>query len=158
MNQSRLRRGIGAGIAALAAAAAPARAQQPTPLADSTAIVATIERFHDAMTGADSLGVLALMTEDVVVLEAGGFETRAEFRQHHLPADIQYARSAKIERQVRSVRRSGDVAWVSSTSAVNRTVDGREVRSSGAELMVLVRTPAGWRISAIHWSSRTRRP
>jgi ketosteroid isomerase-like protein len=93
----------------------------------------------------------------VIVLESGGFETRDEFRRHHLAADIRFARSAKVERQVRSVSRRGDVAWVAATSTSTRTVDGREARYSGAELMVLVLTPSGWRISAIHWSSRARR-
>jgi hypothetical protein len=31
------------------------------------------------------------------------------------------------------------------------------VNSTGAELMVLRRDGDGWRIVAIHWSSRTRR-
>jgi hypothetical protein len=31
------------------------------------------------------------------------------------------------------------------------------VNSAGAELMVLTRMPDGWRISAVHWSSRTVR-
>ena len=52
----------------------------------------------------------------------------------------------------------GDAAWVSSTSSTTGEYRGRQVDSSGAELMVLSRTPQGWRIAAIHWSSRTRRP
>ena len=45
------------------------------------------------------------------------------------------------------------------SAAVAATVDRfRQVNSSGAELMVLSRTPQGWRITAIDWSSRTRRP
>ncbi len=35
---------------------------------------------------------------------------------------------------------------------------GRPVNSAGAELMVLTRVQGTWKISAIHWSSRTRRP
>jgi ketosteroid isomerase-like protein len=145
-------------LLALCAFAAESRAQRTAPVADSAAIVGTIERFHDAIAAADSIGALALLTDDVVVLESGGFETRGEFRRHHLAADIQFARSAKIERRVRSVTRRGDVAWVAATSTVTRVADGREARYSGAELMVLVLTPSGWRIGAIHWSSRARRP
>ena len=33
----------------------------------------------------------------------------------------------------------------------------RPINAAGAELMVLVRTPVGWRITAIHWSSRNVR-
>jgi ketosteroid isomerase-like protein len=145
-------------LLALGSAVSSAYAQGATAIADSAAIVGTVERFHEALAGADSLSAMALLTDDVVVLEAGGFETRAEFRQHHLAADIQFARSAKSERRLRSVHRRGEVAWVATTTTATRSVDGREVRSSGAELMVLVRTPTGWRIAAIHWSSRPRRP
>jgi uncharacterized GH25 family protein/ketosteroid isomerase-like protein len=124
---------------------------------DSSAAVATVERFHRALANGDSLGALALMTEDVVVLESGGFETRADFRSHHLGADIEFARATRSERQVRGVTVRGDAAWVSSTSTVQGEFRGRTVNSTGAELAVLVRTPSGWRISAIHWSARARR-
>jgi ketosteroid isomerase-like protein len=50
----------------------------------------------------------------------------------------------------------GDVAWVVGTSTTRGEYRGRPVDSAGAELMVLTRTPQGWRIAAIHWSSRRR--
>jgi ketosteroid isomerase-like protein len=149
---------LGMALFTLCATAQPSRGQNARPIADSAAIVGTIERFHEALAAGDSLAALALLSKDVVVLEAGGFETAAEFRRHHLAADIKFAQSAKIERRVRSLRRRGDVAWVATTSTSTRTVDEREMLSAGAELAVLVRTPPGWRISAIHWSSRARRP
>jgi ketosteroid isomerase-like protein len=124
---------------------------------DSAAAVATVEQFHRALANGDSLAALALMTEDVVVLESGGFETRAEFRAHHLGADIEFAQATRSARRVRSVTVRGDIAWVSSTSTVQGDFRGRAVSSTGAELAVLLRTPSGWRISAIHWSSRARR-
>jgi ketosteroid isomerase-like protein len=49
------------------------------------------------------------------------------------------------------------VAWATSTSTARGEFRGRPVNSEGAELMVLTRTPEGWKISAIHWSSRTIR-
>jgi uncharacterized protein (TIGR02246 family) len=147
------------GVAAMAVStgASVAAAQQPATAPDSAAIVGTVDRFHQALAAGDSLGALALLTEDVVVLESGGFETRAQFRNHHLPADIEFARSTQSERTVRSVAQRGDVAWVAATSTATGTFRGREVSSAGAELMILIRAPGGWRISAIHWSSRARR-
>lgn len=124
---------------------------------DSAAAVAVVAQMHELMQRADSAGLLRLLTDDVVVLESGGYESLAEFRSHHLPADIAYARAVKSERQLRSVSVSGDAAWVSSTSTTNGEFRGRVVNSTGAELMVLRRTPDGWRIAAIHWSSRARR-
>jgi ketosteroid isomerase-like protein len=126
--------------------------------ADSAAIAGTVQRFHDSIAAGDSLAALALLTEDAVVLESGGLETRAEYRQHHLPADISFAQSTTGERRVHSVARRGDVAWVVATSTATGSFRGRAINSTGAELTVLVRTPDGWRISAIHWSSRARRP
>jgi hypothetical protein len=35
---------------------------------------------------------------------------------------------------------------------------GKAVDIASAELLVLTRAPAGWRIRAIHWSSRPRGP
>lgn len=124
---------------------------------DSAAAVAAVQRFHRTLAEGDSIGALALMTDDAIVLESGGVETRAEYRAHHLPADIEFARAVPSEYTVRRVSVRGDAAWVSSTSTARGEFRGRQVNSTGAELVVLVRTTAGWRISAIHWSSRARR-
>lgn len=125
---------------------------------DSADIVATVERFHAALAAGDSSGAMALLAPDAVILESGGIETREEYRSHHLPGDIAYARSVQPERGPMRVMMHGDVAWASSSSSTTREVRGAMVRSNGAELVVLTRTPAGWRINAIHWSSRTVRP
>jgi ketosteroid isomerase-like protein len=150
---------------ALAVTPTPAAAQgvavakdTPTaPVTDSAAVVATIDRLHSSLEAGDSAKVLGLLADDVVVLESGGFEDRAEFRSHHLPADIAFARAVQSERTVRSVRVDGDAAWVASTSVTQGEFRGRQINSAGAELMVLRRTTDGWRITAIHWSSRARR-
>jgi ketosteroid isomerase-like protein len=124
--------------------------------ADSAEVAAAVERFHGALAAADSAGALALLTPDVQVLESGGVEDRAEYRSHHLGSDIEFARAVPGRRGPTRVRVQGDVAWATSTSTTEGTFRGRAVNSAGAELMVLVRTPEGWRIAAIHWSSRRR--
>jgi ketosteroid isomerase-like protein len=155
MTRTRFASVIGTAVLAIGAFTISSPAQQA--VADSAAIVSTVQRFHDVIAAGDSLAALALLTEGAVVLESGGLETKAEFRQHHLPADIGFAQSTKGERRVHSVAQRGDVAWVASTSTATGTFGGRAVNTAGAELMVLVRTPSGWRISAIHWSSRRQR-
>jgi ketosteroid isomerase-like protein len=125
---------------------------------DSTAVVRVLERFRDAMAAGDSAGVLALLSPDVVVLESGGAENFGEFQAHHLAADIEFARAVQETRTPLRVTVRGDVAWAAGTSTARGQFRGRAVDSSGAELMVLVRTADGWRISAIHWSSRRRAP
>lgn len=125
---------------------------------DSAAVVAVIERFHTALSTGDSAGAMALLAPEAIILESGGVETREEYRSHHLPGDMAYAKSMKSTRGPVRVTVRGDVAWVSSTSTTTGESRGRAVNSAGAELVVLTRITGGWRISAIHWSSRTVRP
>lgn len=153
------------GLAALATFLGPPAGSQegavpPSPVlpTDSAAVAATVVGYHRALVAADSSAALALLTEDAVVLESGGMETREEYRSHHLPSDMQFARAVQAREGPLRVTVRGDVAWAASTSVAQGTFRGRPVNSVGAELMVLTRGPGGWRIAAIHWSSRARRP
>ncbi|MGI8617672.1 MAG: amidohydrolase family protein [Gemmatimonadaceae bacterium] len=130
----------------------------PSYAPDSAAIVATVERFHAALAAGDSTAALSNLDHDVVVLESGGVETREQYRSHHLAGDIAFSRAVPSTRGPMRVRIERDVAWVSSTSVTQGEFNGRAINSAGAELMVLKRTPVGWKIVAIHWSSRARRP
>ncbi|MFN2383440.1 MAG: DUF4440 domain-containing protein [Gemmatimonadota bacterium] len=121
---------------------------------DSTAVVAVVEQFHAALASADSAAALALLADDAIILESGGRETRAEYRAHHLAADVAFAQAVQREIADRRVSVRGDAAWVSSTSRTTGEYRGRALDSRGAELVVLVRSSAGWRITAIHWSSQ----
>lgn len=123
---------------------------------DSAAAVATVDSFHRRMADADSTGVLALLTPDAVILEGGGIETRAEYRAHHLPGDIEFVRAVPSSRAVRQVQVGSDAAWVTSASETRGAYKGRQLDLTGAELIVLRRSGAGWRVAAVHWSSRPR--
>jgi ketosteroid isomerase-like protein len=125
--------------------------------ADQTAVLAVVKGFHDALTRGDSATALGYLASDVRILESGGMETRDEYRRGHLPGDIAFARAVPSTRQEPVLSISGDVAWVTSTSRTTGTYRDRQINSAGAELMVLSRTPEGWRIRAIHWSSRAIR-
>jgi ketosteroid isomerase-like protein len=124
---------------------------------DSAAVAATVRAYHAALAVGDSLAALGLLAPDAVILESGGMESRAEYRSHHLSADIEFARAVPSVRGEIAVTVEGDVAWASSTSTTEGMLGERRINSSGAELMVMARTPEGWRIRAIHWSSRNRR-
>ena len=124
--------------------------------ADSAAVVDVTERYHTSLATGDSATALQLLASDAVILESGGAESRDEYRAHHLPADIAFA-AIRAQRTVTRVVVRGDMAWVASTSTSQGEFRGRTINSAGAELMVLSRTGDGWRISAIHWSSRARR-
>lgn len=124
--------------------------------ADSSDVADAVNRYHHALETGDSAAALALLTDDAVILESGGVETRAEYRSHHLPGDIAFARTVRSVRDPMTVTVKGDVAWASSTSTSQGEFNGRAINSAGAELMVLVRTSEGWKIAAIHWSARRR--
>ena len=138
-------------------AAVPGATAAPQ-VADSAAVVSMVSRFHEALERGDSTAALALLGPDAVILESGGAETVAEYRGHHLPADIDFARAIRSVRSSIRVTVQGDLAWVAGTSTTQGDFRGRAVNSAGAELIVLTRTPDGWRIAAIHWSSRRRSP
>lgn len=136
--------------------ARPAPPQAPAA-PDSAAVAATVEGYHRALAAGDSAAALAVLAPDVVILESGGAESLGEYQSHHLAGDIAFARGTRTTRSPVRVLVRGDAAWATSTSTVVGTFRGRPVNSAGAELMVLTREPAGWRIAAIHWSSRARR-
>ena len=144
---------LGATTAAGQGAAAAARPAN----GDSAAVAAVVNGFHDALAAGDSSRALSLLDSSVVILESGDEEHLAEYRAHHLPADIEFARAVRATAAPLRVAVRGDVAWATGTSTATGTFRGRTINSSGAELMVLTRGAAGWRIVAIHWSSHTRR-
>lgn len=140
----------------------PAAAGRPVPMggtaSDSSAVAAVVGQFHHALKNGDSASAMSLLAADALIMESGGVETREEYRSHHLPGDMAFARAIRSSRGAMHVTIQGDVAWTASTSSTVGTYRGRAINSAGAELMILTRTPEGWRIRAIHWSSRARRP
>ncbi|MGH7679846.1 MAG: YybH family protein [Gemmatimonadaceae bacterium] len=140
-------------VKATAVARSEASVQTPS---DSSDVVAVVRRYQAALATGDSAAALSLLAPDAVVLESGGVETREDYRAHHLPADIAFARAVPSERSDLRVAIRGDVGWVSSTSTTRGEFRGRQINSRGAELMVLSRESDGWKIRAIHWSSRSR--
>jgi ketosteroid isomerase-like protein len=146
---------IAAGIAALGVLSAATALAQTT---DSAQVARIVESYHSGEASGDSTAMLALLSDDAVIMEAGGIETKAEFRAHHIAADIAFLRGMRVERGSLRVRVRGTAAWVTSTSTMQGESNGRAVNSAGAELMVLTKESTGWKITAIHWSSRQRRP
>ena len=141
----------------LLAAPAGGLLEAQTAAADSLAVVQVLERFHAALRAGDSTGALRLLAPDAVIVETGGIETLAEYRSHHLPGDISYAKANERKPGPVSVRVVGSVAWAWSTSETTGTSQGQPFTSLGAELAVLKNSADGWRIQSIHWSSRRRR-
>ena len=140
-----------------ASALAVAGAQAGTSPGDSAEVAGVVAAFDRALEAGDTATVLSLLAPDAVILESGSVESREEYRSHHLAGDIAFARAVRrTQGPVRVVVR-GDAAWASSTGGAQGTYRERAVNSTSAELMVLTRESSGWRIRAVHWSSRTRR-
>jgi ketosteroid isomerase-like protein len=149
--------------AATVAVAGHAPAQDHGPMVpaaqttDSAAVAATVHAFHLALQQGDSAAARALLAHDLRVAESGGLETRDEYLSHHLPGDMAFASAVTREPGTLHVTVMGDVAWAMSSSRTSGTYRDRAINSVGAELMVLSREGDGWRIRAIHWSSRQAR-
>jgi len=140
-------------LVSLTAPAAPALAQVPD---DSTAVAGVVARYHHALAAGDSALAVALLSPNAMILESGEVESLREYRSHHLPADIAFARAVKANRSPVHVTVRGDVAWTHATSTTRGIYRGKPVNATGAESMVLSRRADGWTISAIHWSSHDR--
>ncbi|NNF13919.1 MAG: nuclear transport factor 2 family protein [Gemmatimonadetes bacterium] len=138
---------------ALLLTGAPSEGQAQTA---ETEIRSAIHAFHAALAAGDSTTALALLADDVVILESGNVEDKAHYRSGHLAGDMRFAQAVPADRGEITVRSVGDVAWAWSTSTREGRMGERQVSSRGAELMVLRRLDGAWRITAIHWSSRSR--
>ena len=125
--------------------------------ADSLAAIAVVEQYEAALSAGDSVKAVSLLAEDVLVLESGAIQTRAEYLSHHLGADMKASAGPKGERTVVTVNVLGDAAYVVTKTLRPGTGAQGSTGSELAELMVLAKTAGGWKIKAIHWSSRRRR-
>lgn len=121
---------------------------------DTGAAAAVVRAFHLALSRGDSAGVLALLGPDVTIIEGGVIESRQHYQDHHLPADLAFARVVPMVTGPLSVVVQGEVAWVASSSRATGKFEGRSIDSQGVELMVLSREAEGWKIRSIHWSSQ----
>lgn len=133
-------------------------AEGQAPRADSLAAIAAIEQFHAALTAADSARAVSLLADDVLIIESGNIQTRAEYLSGHLGADMKASAGAKGERSIVKVTIVGDAAYVVSRTMNPPTGVAGNTGSESVELMVATKSPGGWKISAVHWSSRRRRP
>jgi ketosteroid isomerase-like protein len=126
--------------------------------ADSVAVAKVVTDFHAALAKGDSVAALRLLASDAIILESGAVERRPEYRSHHLPADIEFAKTVSAKRGPLQVTVKGTAAWTAATSEAKGEFKGRVIDSTGAESMILTKEAAGWRIRSIHWSSRKRTP
>lgn len=124
-------------------------------LDQSAVVIRTVERFHHALSSGDSAAVLDLLAPGARIVEGGGVETREEYASHHLGADMDFLEGLEVEETRIQAWVEGDVAWAVTATDLSERVRDRDVSLRTAELAVLARYPEGWRIVAVHWSSRS---
>ena len=123
---------------------------------DEADVRTTLESFYGAMRSADTTKAMALIADGAMFVEGGRLETRDEYEKNHLPADISFEKQVTGKRGPWNITFKDDTAWAIATTDYDGIFDGAPVAFTSAQLAVLTREDAGWRIRSIHWSSRRR--
>ncbi|WP_439571454.1 nuclear transport factor 2 family protein [Sphingomonas sp.] len=120
--------------------------------------IATVDRFHAALTEGKVEAALKLLSDDVLIYESGRAErSKAEYASHHLKADAEFAGATQRKLVKRASWVGPDTAWVTTEAETTGTFKGRALALTGTETMILLRTAGVWKIVHIHWSSATKR-
>lgn len=121
---------------------------------DETAAITTVfESFYGAMKANKPGDAMNLIAADAIFLESGNLETRQQYEESHLPADIEFEAQVTGKRDPLKITVEGNTAWVIATTEYNGTFDGAPVNFVSAQLMVLTKQQNDWKIRTIHWSS-----
>lgn len=114
-----------------------------------------VNAFTTALKTGDAAGAAQWLAPDVVIYEGGEVErSRDEYQAHHLAADIAYLKTAEVQLLKREGGENGDTAWVNTETRVRgKSSRGRDIDVLSTETVLLRKTPEGWRITHLHWSS-----
>lgn len=146
------------------AAVAPTFAQSPVPAATAPQVSAaareaaqTVDVFMAALVGGDLEKARAQMLPEAVVVANGQvFGLRDDYIDGAAKEDAAALRSVGRELARRDARAGTDLAWVVSEKRVRPAgaAEGTGPSEVVIETMLLAKTPAGWKITHIHWSGR----
>lgn len=144
----------GLGISVPAVAHDPEQSTRPRASASlpllAREVAAVVYAFHYALRKGNRAAVQALLADDAIIFKSGGAErSKAEFVEHHLPADVAFSRATRSITTRRSQSASGNLAWVATESSPAGSFEGLPINSVATETMVLRRTGATWRIAHI---------
>lgn len=116
-------------------------------------VVAVVNAFYGGIAAGDTAAVMRLIAPDAVFMESAKIETRDEYEQNHLPADIDFELQVKgVRGPLRVTFHGDDTAWVISRTEYD---EGNPEKYIITQLMVLTRdaNAPDWRIRTISWSS-----
>jgi ketosteroid isomerase-like protein len=116
--------------------------------------VATVNQFRDALQDGNIAQALSVLAPDVLIYEAGAEQvSREAYVAQHLKADIAQLAKVYVDTLSQAGHSDENSAWVTTRSRwVAREADPRPP-ATVTEPIVLNRSPQGWRIAHIHWSS-----
>ena len=138
-------------MAVTLAAACTSSKSTPTDEAD---VKAAIESFYAAMKKGDAKGAMTFIAPDAMFVESGRLETRQQYEENHLPADIDFEKQITGKRGPWRITINGDTAWGIASTAYEGPVDGADVNFVSTQLAIVTRGEDGkWMIRSIHWSS-----
>lgn len=152
--------------AALAASSANAHPGEPHagPVApalsaEAGAAAQAVDAFHAALGRGDAAAAAALLDDDALVFEEGEAEqSKSAYAAGHLAADIAYLKAVRETTADRNGAATGDLAWIATRGRALGRFHDKAVDRATTETIVLRRTPQGWRIVHIHWSSHASKP
>ena len=137
------------------AAGEPKPVKAPLDTAVLAEATAAVDAFHKALKTGDKTAALALLDNGVEIFEQGSVErSKAEYTASHLDADVAFSGATKATRTSRGGAILGNLAYITSENKISGTFKGKAVNAVSIETMVLHKSPVGWRILHIHWSSR----
>jgi ketosteroid isomerase-like protein len=115
-----------------------------------------VEAFRSALRAGDRAVLSYWLTDDLLVYEGGGAErSRDEFLALHAGADAAFLKASKVDLLKRVSGSSGDSAWVNSEYRIRgQSSKGRPIDVLSTETILLRKTPQGWRVQHVHWSSQ----
>ena len=107
--------------------------------------------FQRALQAGDRDAVLALLSADVTISEAGHTQSRDEYASAHLAEDIAFLKNAEIKRVSTASMPTGDSALVGSDSEIRTDAGGQPKIQRSRELLTLKLENGSWKIVAIRW-------
>ena len=127
------------------------------PSASEKKVIKALDAFHQAIIDNDSQAAKKLLSDSVQILEGGNIETKEEYLSHHFHSDGKFLSAMKREIESRNVSIDGNIAWVSTQTHTRGTYSDRQLDLNSLELAVLKKEEGHWQITALHWSSNTRK-
>ena len=130
--------------------------QQPTKLLFKgldTHAAKVVKQFHQALKTVDALTVQSVLSEDVLIYEAGHAErSAAEYTSGHMLADMKYLNGITSELLEHQVMVKGDVAISTARSKNSREQTDEDSVTTASETIILMNIKGQWLITHIHWS------